>query len=175
MQSNQHYGMKKPFYFVLFAIVGVIFSGCSKDYHDEYITYGAQVLTQEYTINPADWSLLNGENLPGAGNYLYVEFENHDITADVIKNGAVTADVYAIYDVQKNLGAWNPLPYVIPVEFNVTNSDGSPAIQIVPENLRMEWEQGLVTFVIQDLDGYNPEDMASTIYIRVTVIKNYQQ
>lgn len=36
----------------------------------------------------------------------------------------------------------------------------------------MEWVKGMVTFVIQDLDGYDPEDMITSVTIRVTVVKN---
>ena len=41
----------------------------------------------------------------------------------------------------------------------------------VPENLRFEWEQGKVTFIIQDLDGFDPENMVSTITVKVSVTK----
>ena len=40
------------------------------------------------------------------------------------------------------------------------------------ENLRFEWEKGQVTFIIQDLDGYDPEDMISTISFKVCVTRN---
>ena len=36
----------------------------------------------------------------------------------------------------------------------------------------MEWVKGMATFVIQDLDGYDPEDMITSVTIRVTVVKN---
>ena len=51
-------------------------------------------------------------------------------------------------------------------------NSGTPGYIIVGESIRMEWVKGMVTFVIQDLDGYDPEDMITSVTIRVTVVKN---
>ncbi|MCR5064605.1 MAG: hypothetical protein K6A67_02440 [Bacteroidales bacterium] len=158
--------MKKLKLFAMLAIAMVTMTGCTEKY------YGAQVFTHEYEIIPANWQRNEGANLPGADNYLYAEFQNKDITRDVMANGTVTADVYSIYDVQNNLGAWNPLPYVCPIEVLVKNDDGSYSTVIVAENVRFEWNEGKVTFIIQDLDGYDPEDITSTLHIRVNVTSN---
>lgn len=148
--------------------VAALATGCTK----EYYTYGAQVYTHQYTIIPAHWVRNQGPNLPGADNYLYASFENADITPDVMESGTVQAFVYNTYDQQHNLGAWNTLPFIYPLEVKVTNpDDGSESYVIVPENLRFEWEQGKVTFIIQDLDGYDPEAMISTISVKVCVTK----
>lgn len=147
--------------------VAALASGCTK----EYYTFGAEVYTHQYSITPAQWTRNQGANLPGADNYLYASFQNADITADVMENGTVQAYVYNTYDVQNNLGAWNTLPFIYPLEVYVPNGDGGQEMVIVPENLRFEWEQGKVTFIIQDLDGYDPENMVSTITVKVCVTK----
>ena len=147
-------------------------TGCTKEYiTEQYITEtGAQVKTYEYTVTPSMWQRAEGLNLPGANNYLYATFENGDITEQIFNQGAVTADIWNIYDTQNNLGSWNPLPYVFPLEIWVEDENGNPKLTVVPENIRMEWELGRVTFIIQDLDGYDPEDMVTTVTIRVNVI-----
>jgi len=147
--------------------VAALASGCTK----EYYTIGAEVYTHQYSITPAQWTRNQGANLPGADNYLYASFENADITPDVMETGTVQAYVYNTYDAQHNLGAWNTLPFVYPLEVYVPDGDGGQEMVIVPENLRFEWEQGKVTFIIQDLDGYDPENMVSTISVKVCVTK----
>ena len=61
------------------------------------------------------------------------------------------------------------------MEVSINNSDGTTSTVIVAENIRMEWVEGLVTFVIQDLDGYAPEDIINSLTIRVTVVKNLRR
>ncbi len=147
--------------------VAALATGCTK----EYYTIGSQVYTHEYTITPAQWTRNQGPNNPGADNYLYASFQNADITADVMNNGTVQAFVYNVYDRQNNLGAWNTLPFVYPLEVYVPNNEGGTDLVVVAENLRFEWEQGKVTFIIQDLDGVDPENMISTITVKVSVTK----
>ena len=43
-------------------------------------------------------------------------------------------------------------------------------ITIIPETIRCEWEEGKITFVIQDLDGYAPLNVNETLLMRVSVI-----
>lgn len=161
--------MKRLKLIPLLAIACLALSGCTK----EYITYGSQTFTHEYTVTPSQWDRYEGANLPGGENYLYAVFNNSDITPDVLHHGTVHADVYLVYDIQNNLGSWNPLPYVYPLEVYQTNqTTGQQELIIVPENIRFEWEQGKVTFIIQDLDGYDPLDLISTLTIRVSVIKD---
>lgn len=140
--------------------------GCTR----KYIVDGVDVHSEDYQIVPADWQRNTGDAEPGAFNYLYVTKVNNRITADVLNNGSVHADVYVIYDTSKNLGAWTPLPYVYPLEITETDSQGNSTTVIAPETLRMEWEEGSVTFILQDLDGFDPLDMTSVMTIRVTVI-----
>ncbi len=147
-------------------LVAAAAMGCSR----KYIVDGVSVNTEEYQIAPADWQRNTGDLEPGAYNYLYVTTQNQWITKDVFRYGSVQADAYVIYDKSKNLGAWTPLPYVYPVEITETDSQGNSTTVIVPETLRMEWEEGSVTFVLQDLDGFDPLDMTSVISVRVSVI-----
>lgn len=158
--------MKHLKLFALLAIAAATLTGCTKEY------YGAQVFTHEYRIVPNDWKRIEGELLPGSNNYLYAAFANSDITPYVVANGSVTADVWAIYDVGENKGSWHPLPYVYPCEVQVSYSDGTTGIEVIPETIRMEWEEGIVTFIIQDLHGEDPEAMINSITVRVTVTSN---
>ena len=67
-----------------------LLQGCTKEYiTKQYITQeynGAQVYARDYTINPKDWKRNEGANNPGFDNYLYAEFDNPDITKDVVDN-----------------------------------------------------------------------------------------
>ena len=164
--------MKKIKLLTVLAVASIAFSGCTKEYITEEVThqhtyYGSQVSTYVYTITPSQWLRNEGNLNPGGYNYLYATFQNSDITANVVNNGSGTADVYLIYNEQLNLGSWNPLPYVYPLEVNTDNG-----IVVVPENIRFEWNENEVTFIIQDLDGYDPEDMISNLTVRVTVTRN---
>ena len=42
-------------------------------------------------------------------------------------------------------------------------------VLIAPENTRFEYNEGTVTFIIQDLDGYDPEDITNSMSIKVCV------
>ncbi len=168
--------MKKLNLFALLAIAVIMLTGCRKEYYTlETVEPIAQVFSCEYTVKPSDWKYFEGSNEPGSENYFYAEFENPDITADVLINGTVTADIYWLYDEQNNFGSWRPLPYVYPMEVCINYNDGTTNTIIVAENIRMEWVKGMVTFVIQDLDGYAPEDITNSLTIRVTVIKNLRK
>ena len=145
-------------------------TGCTKEEIHNY--YGAQVETYQFNITPAEWYRNEGENLPGANNYLYCTKELKAINNEVFNNGTVQAYAWNIYDPAHNLGAWNLLPFVYPLEVYVTNDDNTVSRVIVPENLRFEWEKGQITFIIQDLDGFDPEDMISTISFKVCVTRN---
>lgn len=130
----------------------LLFTGCTKQEN----FYGAQIETYRFNINPAEWQRNEGALNPGANNYLYCTKEISGIDANVFNYGTVQAYVWNVYDGQNNLGAWNTLPFVYPLEVYVNNDQGGQDLVIVPENLRFEWEEGKVTFIIQDLDGYDP-------------------
>ena len=154
-------------------VLGALSTGCTKEYYSTIVEnhYGATVKTKEYTIAPGEWRRNEGSNLPGSQNYLWCTKNNADITDSVMAFGTVQAFVYSVYDVTNNLGAWNTLPFVYPLEVWTTNDAGERVMVIVPENLRFEWEKGKVTFVIQDLDGFDPEDMDKPISFKVCVTK----
>ena len=140
--------------------------GCTKEYITNY--NGAQVYARDYTIKPNDWLRNQGTNELSSDNYFYADFENKDITQNVVDNGTVQAFIYAIYDVNNNLGSWNPLPFVYPLEIKTTE-DGNEKIEIVAENTRFEYNVGKVTFIIQDLDGIDPEAITNSMSIKVCV------
>ncbi len=146
--------------FVACAAAAVALCGCTKE---EY--YGSQMFSRDYVVTPSQWQRNEGANNPGSENYLWADLQNTDITQAVVDGGAVQAFIYNIYDSYNNLGAWNTLPYVYPLEVYENGTD----LVIVPENIRFEWERGKVTLIIQDLDGFDPENMVSTINVRVCV------
>ena len=149
--------------------VAALASGCTKEYYT--IVNGADVYTHQYTITPGQWTRNEGQNMPGSYNYLYASFQNADITADVMQNGSVVAYVYDVYDAANNQGAWNMLPYIIPIEIHEQDDSGEWNDFVVAENIRFEWEEGKVTFIIQDLDGWDPTNMTSNITVKVCVTK----
>ncbi|MCQ2260311.1 MAG: hypothetical protein MJZ77_02840 [Bacteroidales bacterium] len=146
--------------------VMMLASGCT----DEY--YGSQIKTYQFNITPSEWIRSEGNNLPGANNYLYCTKNIPDIDQYVFEQGTVQAYAWNVYDPSTNTGAWNTLPFIYPLEILAQDDDGNLTMFVVPENLRFEWERGKVTFIIQDLDGYDPEDMVSTISIKVCISYN---
>ncbi|MBP5541063.1 MAG: hypothetical protein J6X88_05370 [Bacteroidales bacterium] len=151
--------------------VAAMAAGCTKEYYTIENYSGVEVYTHQYTITPAQWKRNEGSYMPGSYNYLYADKDIADITADVMKNGSVVAYVYDVYDVANNQGAWNLLPYIIPIEYHEQNEDGTWNDYAVSENIRFEWEEGKVTFIIQELDGWDPSDMKTSITVKVCVIK----
>lgn len=160
--------MKLRKLFLPMLVMMLLATGCTKEY------FGSQILTYQFNVNPAEWNRNQGPYNPGAGNYLYCEKSIPAIDKDVFLNGTVQMYCWNVYDTQNNLGAWNTLPFVYPLEVTVTNQEGEQETIIVPENLRFEWELGKVTIVIQDLDGYDPESMAlaGPISFKVCVTRN---
>ena len=140
--------------------------GCTKEYITNY--NGAQVYARDFTVKPSDWLRNEGPHLPGCDNYLYADFDDPDITQKAVDNGTVQAFIYVIYDVANNLGSWNPLPFVYPLEIS-TVEDGNETIEVVPENTRMEYNVGRVTFIIQELNGIDPEAITNSMSIKVCV------
>ena len=153
---------------LLSAIVAGFATSCTKEYvtKEEYITEnhydGAQIFTQEYTIEPNEWVL---DQYDDGRPYLYVEINNAKITDEVMNYGVVLGYIWYTYNIESNFSSWNTLPYVFPLyieKYDVT----------VPENIRFEYEKGKVTFVIEDLDSENPELPGGPLIFKVAVIKN---
>ena len=147
--------------FIAAVVAFTLFQGCTK----EYYTQGCAVYVKDYNVYPKDWNKNEGTELPGSDNYFYATFENNYIDKEVIAVGTVHAYIYAIYDAGNNLGSWNPLPFVYPVQYVDTEGNKS----LVPENIRFEYEEGKVTFVLQDLDGFDAEAITNSMSIRVCV------
>jgi hypothetical protein len=160
--------MKMKRMFLPMMALFMMLSGCTK----EYITLGSQIETYRFNITPSQWKVVEGENLPGSNNYLYCTVDVPAITNEVFDYGTVEAYVWNIYDVSQNLGAWNTLPFVYPLEVYITDEQGNTHLEIEPENLRFEWEKGAVTFIIQELDGYDPMRLNQTLSFKVCVSRN---
>ncbi|MBR3724355.1 MAG: hypothetical protein IKN11_03055 [Bacteroidales bacterium] len=148
--------------------LAMLASGCTK----EYVTFGSQLQTFRFNVTPSQWKVNEGAALPGSDNYLYCELDVPAIDNEVFDRGTVQAYVWNVYDVANNLGAWNPLPFVYPLELLVDNDEGGQSWIIVPENLRFEWEKGRVTLIIQDLDGYDPTSLTQTLSFKICVTRN---
>lgn len=137
----------------------------TKEYISEYYN-GAKVYTREYAIQGKDWQVGHYDN---GRTYLYAECDNPDITDNVMKNGAVLGYLWFTYDIEKNASSWNLMPYVYPYTFQ---NDESNSITI-GENTRFEYEKGTVVFVVEDLDGFEPDAMTDELIFKVVVIENY--
>lgn len=153
--------------FLMLAAMLCLAVSCEKKYiTEEYITeYHSNVTTFDVRIAPSDWLREEGAQVPGGYNYLYYIYSCKELTQEVMRNGAVVAYIYSIYDAKTQQGAWNLLPYVYPLEINEQDK-----VTIVPETIRCEWETGKITFIIQDLDGFDPLAINETFLMRVSVI-----
>ena len=150
--------------------LAALFSGCTKEYITNEYYQGAKVYARDYTVKPSDWIKYQGDLEPGDENYFFADFDNPDITQDVVDNGTVQAYIYTIVDPTNNVGSWNPLPFVYPLLIVTKDNNGNVIdTQVVPENTRFEYNVGRVTFLIQHLDGYDPIDIANEMSIKVCV------
>lgn len=151
--------------------LAALLCGCTKEYITNEYYQGAKVYARDYTIKPSDWKTLyaDGDKIAREDNYFFAEFDNPDITQNAVDNGTVQAFIYTIYDVTNNLGSWNPLPYVYPLLIEEKENGTVVNSYIVGENTRFDYNVGKVTFIIQDLDGINPVDIANEMSIKVCV------
>lgn len=147
---------------ILVALAALILFAASCTERNFY--YENKLSTTIYTIQPKHWTL-NEDLVPGTDNYYFCTVDNPDITDEVMDKGAVQAFVYYTYNKAENLSAWTSLPFVYPAEY----TDDSNQLIMVAENLRFEWEKGSVTFILQPLDGYTPEQIGNTMSIKVCV------
>lgn len=150
-------------------ITATLTTSCEKEYiTEEYITkeyYGSQVHTREYVIKKADWQVGDFDD---GRIYLYAECDNPDITENVMNNGAVLGYFWLTYNPKENFSSWNLMPYVYPY---ITVNDKDEQI-IRGENFRIEYETGIVTFVVEDLNGVQPDEMGDETIFKVVVIEN---
>ena len=161
--------MKLKRFFLPMMVMLLLLSGCKKEYVS--VTYGSQVETYRVNVTPSQWKEATGYQ-PGSNNYWFCTLSIPAIDDEVFKNGTVQAYVWNVYDVSQNLGAWNLLPFVYPLEVYLPNDQGGQDLVMVPENMRFEWEKGAVTLIVHDLDGYRPVEIAETLSFRISVIKN---
>lgn len=148
---------------LLLPLLGVLsltmMTSCIKDYvteeHIHQYYEGSKIYTTEYTIDAKDWQKgdFNGRQ------YLYCTMDNTDITPNVMDKGAVFGYMWTLYNNENY--CWSPLPYVYPLI--VDN-------KTVPENIRIEIEEGLVTFIIEELDAKEPFGVEDTMYFKVVVM-----
>lgn len=137
--------MKKLF-FPLLAVV-LLFAGCRKDPDIVNITQvGSEVLSFQYDVRSNQWRL--------DSDCYVAECTVPEITQNVFNHGAVMVYVWN--------GDWYALPYVYP--FPVDNI-------IVPENIRFQWNVGVVRLVMQDLDAYAPA-APTDMSFKICVVRN---
>ena len=121
---------------------GLFATSCGPD----QLIEGSHVRVAEMTVYRNQW------NDDGSG-YLWKSFDwSEGITNEVLQYGTVVAYVY---DGERQC----PLPHVIPITYD--NS------QVVPENLRFDMEPGIITFIMEDLDGFLPAGINTDLTFRV--------
>ena len=149
--------------------LAALFSGCTKEYITNEYYQGSKVYARDFTVKPTDWQFNydDGGTIPREDNYLWAEFDDPDITENAVDNGTVQAFIYTeVGDIK----SWNPLPFVYPLLIEEKDNTGAVLNSyIVGENTRFEYNVGKVTFIIQDLDGINPVDIANDMSIKVCV------
>jgi hypothetical protein len=101
----------------------------------------------EITIQPHEWV-----TTPSV-NYYFCTVRWDELDGDVVDYGTVNA--YLIQNGRQNL-----LPLVTPISYD-TDDDGVLDVTVA-ENIRFDIEYGAITFIIEDMDGYLPGDMAGT-------------
>ena len=149
------------------ATVSLLATSCEREYITEeyYTEYGSKVYTREYAIRGDEWQ----EGYYGDGRkYLFAECEDPDITNNVVNKGAVLVYYWFMYDAETNSCSWNMLPYVYP--FLYTNEAGDTLA--LGENFRFEYEKGLITFVVEDLNSDMPFPMGDETIFKVVAIEN---
>ena len=124
-------------------VLGAMFGSCTRDVLIESVeTY---VYTKD--VSDGEWKT--------ESNYLYASFEWPALTNAVLAYGNVNAYVY-------ENGRQNTLPYLYPMEVGL--DDGSTTI--VPEQVSFDYERGIITFKLQDLDGGPVEGRIPTMSFR---------
>lgn len=153
--------MKKILFFLFeFLLSLTLMTSCIKDYiteehiHEYY--EGSKVYAQEYTIKSRDWQKAEFSGR----QYLYCSVDNADITKYVMdNNGAVLAYMWTQYNTDDY--CWSPLPYVYPLVVDD---------KVIPENFRIEIEEGHVTFIVEDLDAKEVCGINEDTYFKVVVM-----
>ncbi len=131
--------------------------GCTTGdvYHNETIIQGVTLFNDVIEVQGNEWRESGQKGNPGY--YLYREFKFPEITASVVKNGAVL--VYLIDGENR----YNILPYVHPLENDINN--------LVMQNFRYEVEPGILTLVVEAQDFWDYIPMNSNYKFKVCIIK----
>ena len=122
--------MKKAVIILSIIAAALSLTGCEID--------GAMIRTEEYIIKPTDWIATN--------DCLYVECNADFLTRSAIDNGIVSVCHYI-----EEERTWAPRPFIR----TVTYSSGMSTTTTV-ESIRAEWSEGLVVFIVEDMDGRTP-------------------
>ena len=123
---------------------------------EEVLLESVNTRVMEVTVYWNQWdSVIDGNN-----SYKYHVAEWNGISTDMLQYGNVQAYVYD-GDYQ------NPLPYTYPLGL-ANYRDGSTHYLV--ENLRYDLEPGKITFIMQDLDGNLPQNLAYTAPLTFRVV-----
>ena len=151
--------MKKArilFPLLLAVLTGFFATSCTPD----YIIEGSHTRVMQATVEHGKWQVY--QDVSGK-EYLYKSFDWDALTPEMVQYGTVTAYVYEGTN-------QCPLPHVIPIRYNVNGN-----IDVVAENIRFDYGVGTITFIMEDLDGFLPEDVVDDLVFRVvaTVPQQY--
>lgn len=128
---------------------------------------GAHVRTTYYTVQPNQWerNVVLYDNGTYETDYYYSQWQNEDITWDVMENGVVL--VYYIDDAGRD----NILPYTL---YN-RQVDTAGAVTYYQERIEYDIEPGIVTFKIKDSDFGTEQSMAGIVpmQFKVSTISNW--
>ena len=128
---------------------------------------GAHVRTSYYTVQPNQWdkSVQLFDDGTYVTDYYYSQWQNEDITWEVIEDGVVL--VYYIDDAGRD----NILPYT---EYNrLVDTAGN--VTYYQERIEYDIEPGIITFKIKDSDFETANSMANIgpMNFKVSTISNW--
>ncbi len=128
---------------------------------------GAHVRTSYYTVQPNQWnqSVQLFDDNTYVTDYYYSQWQNEDITWDVIEDGVVL-----VYYIDDN-GRDNILPYT---EYN-RMVDTAGNVTYYQERIEYDIEPGVITFKIKDSDFETAESMSNIgpMNFKVSTISNW--
>lgn len=121
--------------------------------------------TWEYTVTREDWKVYqeNGKN------QLYVEFDNEDITEEIMEYGAVVGYACITNTNTTKVTLWTVMPYIFPFSKLVNGNWVT-----IGENVRFEYSFGKITFVIEDLDGTQTTEISENevFHFKIVVMRD---
>lgn len=135
----------------------LLFAGCTEKAH---------IITNYYNVHNDQWDAAITTYPDGTytTNYYYSEWENVDITPDVIDEGIVL--VYYIDDNNRD----NLLPYTLNHEPYVDDNGNQVYYQ---ERIEYDIERGKITFKVCPTDFGVAEVNSDLMRFKVCVIRNY--